>query len=118
MTSLVLDEQSGLSDSCSVDAASNIVNISPKTVSPDTEQTTNKKKAKRIRERHISDVVKAVAVWRRLYAGVTFHGAETVLVRYSLTDAARKVGMSRKTLDDYLHLLTMGRKYGFPFTAR
>ena len=97
-------------------AASVMANVSPKTESLGEQQT--KPKAKRIRERHISDIVRAVAVWRRLYCGVAIQGEETTLVRYSLTDAAHKVGISRKTLDDYLHLLTMGRKYGFPFTAR
>lgn len=77
------------------------------------------KKTKRIRERQISEVVKAVAIWRRLYTGVsTTHGDETLLIRYSLTDAAQKVGISRKTLDEYLHLINMGRKYGFKFSAR
>ena len=39
-------------------------------------------------------------MWRRLYNGVT--GKEGQLVWYSLEDAAKKVGISKKSLDDYL----------------
>ena len=91
---------------------------SPKQVSPeDKKQSTAKPKEKRIRERHISDVVKAVAVWRRLYHGVFFVD-KVMIVRYSLSDAAKKVGIPRKTLDEYLRLLAMGREHGFDFVAR
>ena len=106
-------------DDDSDDAASLMIDISPKTVSPGNRSAKANSKAKRIRERRIAEVVQAVTVWRRLYRGVkTSHGDADSLVRYSLTDAAHKVGISRKTLDDYLHLLAMGRKFGFPFTAR
>ena len=101
------------------DSSSLMIDISHKTVIPAKRHAKANSKAKRIRERRISEVVQAVAVWRRLYRGVkTSHGDADSLVRYSLTDAAHKVGISRKTLDDYLHLLAMGRKFGFPFTAR
>ena len=63
------------------------------------------------------EIVKAVAIWRRLYSGIIRNGGD-VMIRYSLDDAARKIGMSKKTLDDYLHLLRLGRKYNFPFAAR
>ena len=72
---------------------------------------------KRVRERSIVEIIKAVAIWRRLYSGVLRNNGE-VMIRYTLEDAAKKVGMSKKTLDDYLYLLRMGRKYGFPFKAR
>ena len=36
-------------------------------------------------------------------------------MRYSLEDAAAKVGVSKKSLDDYLLLLRFGKKYGFDF---
>ena len=39
------------------------------------------------------------------------------LVRYNLDDAATKVGLSKKTLDDYLLQLRLGRKYGFDFKS-
>ena len=37
------------------------------------------------------------------------------LVRYSLEDAAAKVSVSKKSLDDYLLQLRFGKKYGFDF---
>ena len=38
-----------------------------------------------------------------------------MLVRYSLDDAAAKVGVSKKSLDDYLLQMRFGKKYGFDF---
>lgn len=38
------------------------------------------------------------------------------MVRYSLDDAAKKVGISKKSLDDYLLQLRFGKKYKFDFT--
>jgi len=37
------------------------------------------------------------------------------LVRYSLEDAATKVNVSKKSLDDYLLQLRFGKKYNFDF---
>jgi len=37
------------------------------------------------------------------------------LVRYSLEDAATKVSVSKKSLDDYLLQLRFGKKYNFDF---
>ena len=51
-------------------------------------------------------------MWRKLYNGVYRYGN---LVRYSLEDAAAKVGVSKKSLDDYLLQLRFGKKYGFDF---
>ena len=48
-----------------------------------------------------------------MYNGVMKPGS--ILVRYTLEDAARKVGISKKTLDDYLHLIRLGRKFEFAF---
>ena len=36
-------------------------------------------------------------------------------MRYSLEDAAAKVGVTKKSLDDYLLQLRFGKKYGFNF---
>ena len=38
-----------------------------------------------------------------------------MLKRYSLEEAAHKVGISKKSLDDYLLQVRFGRKYGFNF---
>ena len=87
-----------------------IFNISrpTKTKSLRKRQIKTKSKVKRVRERRISEIVRAVGLWRRLYCGVvvmSHFGNETEMIRYSLDDAAQKVGISRKTLDDYLNLL-------------
>ena len=37
------------------------------------------------------------------------------IIRYSLEEAANLVGVSKKSLDDYLSQLRKGRKYGFDF---
>ncbi len=68
--------------------------------------------AKRTKERSISDIIEKVSLWRKLYNGVYRDGN---LVRYSLEDAAAKVGVSKKSLDDYLLQLRFGKKYGFDF---
>ena len=54
-----------------------------------------------------------MSLWRKLYNGVLKDGN---LVRYSLEDAANKVGVSKKSLDDYLLQLRFGKKYGFDFS--
>jgi len=54
-----------------------------------------------------------VSLWRKLYNGVP--DGKGNLVRYSLEEAAHKVGISKKSLDDYLLQLRLGRKHGFNF---
>ena len=56
--------------------------------------------SRRTKERQIKFVVELVSLWRKLYNGVDLGTGETV--RYSLEDAARLVGISKKSLDDYL----------------
>ena len=41
--------------------------------------------------------------------------SELQLQRWSLEDAANKVGVSKKSLDDYLLQLRFGKKFGFDF---
>lgn len=55
-----------------------------------------------------------VAKWRKLHNGVVRNGK---LVRYSLEAAANMVGISKKSLDDYLLQLRFGKKYNFNFAA-
>lgn len=55
---------------------------------------------KRTKERQIRFVVERVSLWRKLYNGVELGNGETV--RYSLEDSAKLVGISKKSLDDYL----------------
>lgn len=54
-----------------------------------------------------------MSLWRKLYNGV--QDVDGSLLRYSLDDAANKVGVSKKSLDDYLLQLRFGKKFGFDF---
>eukprot|EP00343_Euplotes_focardii_P006466 CAMPEP_0205810818 /NCGR_PEP_ID=MMETSP0205-20121125/14981_1 /ASSEMBLY_ACC=CAM_ASM_000278 /TAXON_ID=36767 /ORGANISM="Euplotes focardii, Strain TN1" /LENGTH=166 /DNA_ID=CAMNT_0053089295 /DNA_START=110 /DNA_END=607 /DNA_ORIENTATION=+ len=66
---------------------------------------------RRTKERKIGDVVTKVIEWRKLYnSGDEFEGK-----KYSLDDAAKAVGMSKKSLDDYLLQIRCARKFGFNF---
>ena len=40
-----------------------------------------------------------------------------VLVEYTLEAAAQKIGLSKKSLDDYLLMMRYGRKFGFDFDS-
>ena len=53
----------------------------------------------RIKERTIKEIMEKVSEWRQLYCGMQVNGR---FVKLSLKDAASKVGISRKSLDDYL----------------
>ena len=55
---------------------------------------------RRTKERKISFVIEKVSVWRKLYNGIT--QKDKRVVRYGLEEAAKKVGISKKSLDDYL----------------
>jgi len=60
---------------------------------------------KRTKERTITDIIEKVSTWRKLYNGVlvpTKDESASELQRWSLEDAATKVGVSKKSLDDYL----------------
>ncbi len=56
---------------------------------------------KRTKERKIGEILDKVLQWRRLYTGVT-DPATGQTVKMSLEDAAVRVGISKKSLDDYL----------------
>jgi len=73
----------------------------------------NGKANRRTKERKISFVIEKVSMWRKLYNGIP--GKEQKLIRYSLEDSAKKVGISKKSLDDYLLQLRYGKKYDFDF---
>jgi len=65
-----------------------------------------------MKERSIEEIIQKVSLWRRLHNGVLKNGN---LVRYTLEEAATKVGVSKKSLDDYLLQLRSGKKYNFNF---
>ena len=70
-------------------------------------------KARRAKERKIGSVVKKVYMWRRLYTG--FEDDKGRTIKLTLEEAAKKVGISKKSLDDYLIQLRNGRQLGFNF---
>ena len=73
---------------------------------------------KRTKERTITEIIEKVSTWRKLYNGVMIPNKETNQVnlqRWSLEDAAKKVKVSKKSLDDYLLQLRFGKKFGFDF---
>ena len=79
----------------------------------DKKENNKSTKDKRTKERKIEFIVEKVNAWRRLYNG--FYNENGEYTRYSLDQAAKMVGISKKSLDDYLLQLRLGRKYGFNF---
>lgn len=71
------------------------------------------KGAKRIKERSIQTVLYKVAMWRSLYLG--YLDSQGIYKQQNLEEAARTVDISKKTLDDYLLQIRLGKKYGFDF---
>lgn len=65
------------------------------------------------RERKIGYVIEKVYAWRRFYNGLKDENDN--YIKYSLDKAAEKVNVSKKSLDDYLLQVRLGRKYGFDF---
>ena len=68
---------------------------------------------KRRKELTIKEVIKKVCIWRRLYTGKYMEDGS--LVRYDLEAGARKLDENKKTLDDYLHVIKLGKKMNFEF---
>ena len=68
---------------------------------------------KKAKEKTIGEVIIRVSEWRKLYSGVTDYNGN--FIKLSLEEAAMKVGIPKKTLDDYLLQLRFGKKYGFDF---
>jgi hypothetical protein len=56
-------------------------------------------------ERRISQVILAVKIWRGLYESK----------KCTLTNAAKIVGISKKSLDDYYLVLRVGEVLGFSY---
>jgi len=75
---------------------------------------TNATKQKRTKERKIGEILDKVLQWRKLYTGVC-DPATGQTVKMSLEEAAQRVGISKKSLDDYLLQIRFGKKYGFNF---
>lgn len=54
-----------------------------------------------------------MSLWRLLYTG--FHNKNGAFIKMSLEEAAQKVKISKKSLDDYLMQLRSAKKFGFDF---
>ena len=54
---------------------------------------------RRAKERSIGGILEKVALWRRLFSGLKIQGNRTEM---NLEASAKQVGLSKKTLDDYL----------------
>lgn len=67
------------------------------------------------KERTVAYVIQKVTQWRRLYNG--YYDKDFNHQRLSLEDAADQVGVSKKSLDDYLSQLRSGRQCGYDFNA-
>ena len=68
---------------------------------------------RRTKERNIGYIIEKVSQWRKLYNG--YRDENHQLRRMSLEEAAERVGVSKKSLDDYLSQLRQGRALGFNF---
>ena len=75
--------------------------------------TKNEQSLQRNKERSIGFIIEKVSQWRKLYNG--FYDEKQELKRMSLEDAAAKVDVSKKSLDDYLSQIRLGRYNGFDF---
>ena len=65
------------------------------------------------RERKIGYIIEKVYAWRKLYNG--YRDDNNKFIKYSLKEAAKKINVSKKSLDDYLLQIRLGRKSGFNF---
>lgn len=74
-------------------------------------------KSKRAKERKIGYIIKKVYMWKKLYNGFVEEDEKGKRkVKFTLEQAADKVGISKKSLDDYLIQLRIGKEFGFNFT--
>lgn len=73
------------------------------------------RKCKRTKERKIGFIIEKVNVWRKYYNG--FKNENGTFIKHNLDDSAKIIGISKKSLDDYLLQLRLGRKFGFDFNS-
>ena len=70
-------------------------------------------KTKRAKERKIGYIIRKAYMWRKMYSG--FIDERGRRIKLTLEEAADKVGISKKSLDDYLIQLRIGKMLGFNF---
>lgn len=75
-------------------------------------------KSKRAKERKIGYIIKKVFMWKTLYNGIysVDEKGNKIKIKYTLEQAAIKAGISKKSLDDYLIQLRIGKFFNFNFT--
>jgi hypothetical protein len=71
-------------------------------------------KCRRTKERRIGHIIDKVLEWRKYYSGLS-EKSNSKQERLSLEEAAKKVDISKKSLDDYLFQIRFGHKYKFNF---
>jgi hypothetical protein len=71
-----------------------------------------REKKDRSRERSIGEAIELVKRWRMVHLDSSKSG----LRKMSLAEAARAIGISKKTLDDYYYQLRLGEFYCFDFS--
>jgi len=71
------------------------------------------KKKKKSKESKVGYVIEKVNQWRKLFNGYINNRNE--FVKLSLDSAAKELNISKKTLDDFLRQLRLGRKLGYDF---
>lgn len=74
------------------------------------------KRQKRLKEKTISDILDKVALWRALYNG-KINEKTGKFVRINHWIGAEKIGISKKSMDDYLLQIRQGKQLGFDFKA-
>lgn len=70
----------------------------------------NDSRKERNKERTIREVIESVKRWRELHTTPSKDKG-----RVSLQEAAKIIGISKKSLDDYYYQLRLGEQYGFDF---
>ena len=73
------------------------------------------KKSKKSKEARVGHIIEKVNLWRKLFNG--YHNHVNKYIKLSLKDAAKEIDTSKKTLDDFLRQLRLGRKYGYDFNT-
>jgi len=84
-------------------------------ISSDINQLNNNNKKKsmsRRRERRIEYIIEKVLLWRKYMNGFNING---IFEKYDSKKAAKIVGVSKKSLDDYTKLIRIGRKLNYNF---
>ena len=71
---------------------------------------------KKNKEAKIGVIIEKVNLWRKLFNG--YFNSNNEYTKLSLVEAATELNISKKTLDDFLRQLRLGRKYGFDFNDK